>query len=239
MPQDPVSDQRSDPLGTAIDDTEARISALEKTGQWWPGMIAWTAASAAPAGWLIADGSDFDGDRYAALAAALGSTTLPDLRNAFPIGAGDTYALLSAGGAATHTLTGAESGVPAHTHPGGTTGAGSSHTHGAGVTGGPSVASTGAGTSHSHGADVGTAYIYGGAVTFTLQSGAGFNVATSSTTGDEAAHTHSLQSHTHTIGSEAAHTHSTPTVAASTAANAASAHSVLNPYVALTPLIHI
>lgn len=201
MPQDPVSDQRSDPLGTAIDDTEARLSALEKTGQFWPGMVSWTAADSAPAGWLIADGSDFDGDRYAALAAALGSTTLPDLRNKFPVGAGDTYALLTTGGAATHTLTGAESGVPAHTHPGGTTGAGSAHSHGSpgnqfALSDNASQVSVGSGLARVTGVTANTA-------------------------------------------TEAAHTHSTPTVAVNTAANAASPHSVLNPYVALTPLIHI
>ncbi len=211
MPQDPVSDQRSDPLGTAVDDLDSRLAALEKTGQWWPGMIGWTAASTAPQGWLVADGSDFDVDRYAALSAALGgASTLPDLRDRFPIGAGNTYALLAVGGASSVTLTGAQSGQPAIA---------------AGTTGSTTPGSTGAGTAHSHAAPAtSTGFITqtGGVVTFTGGGAGGVFGATAT----EAAHTHA----------SAAHTHTTPAIAA---ANAAQSHSVLNPYVGLTPLIHI
>jgi microcystin-dependent protein len=218
LPQDPVSDQRSDPLGTAVDDLDARLAALEKTGQWWPGMISWTAAATAPQGWLVADGSTFDGDRYAALAAVLGGTTLPDLRNRFPIGAGDTFAVLATGGVSDVTLTGAQSGIAAH-----------AHTMPA-ATGGPSTANTGNDSAdHTHSAN----YATGAGGTGTGQLIPPHNNTSSggvwTSTGRSTVHTHSMQSHTHTL----------PDTDAIAAANAASSHSVLNPYVGLTPLIHI
>jgi microcystin-dependent protein len=235
LPQDPVSDQRSDPLGTAVDDLGARLAALEETGQWWPGQISWTAAATAPQGWLVADGSDFDGDRYAALAAVLGGTTLPDLRNRFPIGAGDTYALLATGGASDVTLTGAQSGQPAIA-------AGTSGSTTPGVTGGPSTANTGAEAAHTHNIppltgeynDASTGA--GAAIPIPASFGTGahnYTLNTNTTSGAGSSHSHTLSAHTHT---SAAHTHTTPAIAA---ANAASPHSVLNPYVGLTPLIHI
>ena len=57
-----------------------------------------------PAGWLVLDGSTFDGSTYPALAALLGGTTLPNMTDRFPIGAG-TKALGTSGGAATRALT--------------------------------------------------------------------------------------------------------------------------------------
>src|SRR5262245_45891851 len=40
----------------------------------------------APSGWLICDGSSFSSSNYPALATLLGGTTLPDLRQRFPMG---------------------------------------------------------------------------------------------------------------------------------------------------------
>lgn len=231
MPQEAVSDQRSDPLGTAVDDVDARISALEKTGQWWPGMIGWTAAATAPQGWLVADGSTFDGDRYAALAAVLGSTTLPNLVDRFPVGAGNLYALLATGGAASVTLSAAESGMPTHT------------------TAGPSTANTGAGTAHTHTNTVGTEsathahapsnggqFVVAGTGSTASIAVGGASYAVGNTTATENA-THN---HTVTINTEAAHTHSLSShTHAVTGVAASSAHTNLPPFVALTPLIHI
>lgn len=223
MPGDNLAGGQSD-LSIALAALEAKVNALEKTGQWWPGMIAWTADSVAPSGFLIADGSAFDTDRYAALAVICPTGFLPDLRDKFAIGAGATYTVLATGGAATVTLTAAQSGVPAHAHPAGTTGAGSAHSHTQG--------STGAGSPHSHAPGAGTNYV-------TLVAGgaslpAGTTVGTPATTAAESAHTHTNPA----TATEAAHTHSF-TTPNSVAANAAASHSVLNPYVALTPLIHV
>lgn len=57
-----------------------------------------------PAGWLVLDGTTFDGDVYPELAAHLGTTLLPDMTDVMPIGAG-TKALGTSGGSPTVTLT--------------------------------------------------------------------------------------------------------------------------------------
>lgn len=54
-----------------------------------------------PAGWLALDGSTFSDVEYPDLADLLGTTTLPDFTDRFPIGAGPK-AQGSSGGAATH-----------------------------------------------------------------------------------------------------------------------------------------
>ena len=47
------------------------------------GVVTAYAFATAPAGWLLCDGSSFDGAAYPALAAGLGGATLPDLRGEF------------------------------------------------------------------------------------------------------------------------------------------------------------
>ena len=63
------------------------------------GIVMW-AAAAAPAGgmWGICNGATFSGTTYPALAAVLGGTTLPDLRDRLPRGASTTAAVKSTGG---------------------------------------------------------------------------------------------------------------------------------------------
>ena len=62
-------------------------------------IILWSGAvNAIPTGYVICDGNN----------------STPDLRNAFILAAGDTYAVGATGGAATHTLSLAE--IPAHNH---------------------------------------------------------------------------------------------------------------------------
>ena len=97
-----------------------------------PGLVFAFAGSVAPTGTLLCDGSAVSRTTYAALFAAIGTTwgvgdgsttfNLPDLRGRAPIGAGQGSGLTNrtlggTGGAETHTLTAAESGAPAHSHP--------------------------------------------------------------------------------------------------------------------------
>lgn len=102
-----------------------------------PGVLLAYVAAAAPAGWLLCDGSAQSRSTFAALFAVIGtaygagdgSTTfnLPDLRGRVPIGSGTAagangataHALGSMGGEETHLLSTPE--MPAHTHTGTTT----------------------------------------------------------------------------------------------------------------------
>lgn len=128
------------------------------------GMLAPFAGASAPDGWLLCAGQAVSRSTYAALFAVVsttygsgdGSTTfnLPDLRGRTAVGKDDMggsaanrvtsggsgingLSLGGIGGSETHTLTSAQSGVPAHQHANtatftGTasnTGAGSPHTH--------------------------------------------------------------------------------------------------------------
>jgi len=89
------------------------------------GAIQCIAMSTSPNGWLACDGSAVSRTDYIDLYSAIGvtfgegdgSTTfnLPNLKDKFPLGKGDTYSTLAAtGGEDTHALTIAE--MPAHTH---------------------------------------------------------------------------------------------------------------------------
>lgn len=75
-----------------------------------------------PAGSILCDGQEYEDTDYPALWAVISDTwktdashfVVPDLRNRFPVGAGDTYDESDTGGEATHTITLAE--MPAHGH---------------------------------------------------------------------------------------------------------------------------
>ena len=68
-------------------------------------LTMWT-TNTAPSGWLICDGTSVLASTYAALFAVIGYTfggsggsfTLPDYRNRFPVGAGDSYVIGGTGG---------------------------------------------------------------------------------------------------------------------------------------------
>lgn len=82
------------------------------------------AGSTIPTGWLLCDGSAVSRTTYSELFTVIGTTygtgdgsttfNLPDLRDRFMVGAGDTYNLNSKGGASTVTLD--TTMIPAHTH---------------------------------------------------------------------------------------------------------------------------
>ena len=94
------------------------------------GVVSMWAAAAAPTGWLLCDGTSYSTlTTYAALYAVIGTTygtsgantfKVPDLRANVPVGYkaadGNFGTLGGVGGEATHTLSAAESGLPAHTH---------------------------------------------------------------------------------------------------------------------------
>lgn len=92
------------------------------------GTIVMYGGTSAPAGWHLCDGTAHGS---AALQAVLGSANAPDLRDRFIVGAGASYARGATGGAASVTLTAAQSGIPAHSHSA-SAGSEASHTHGAG-----------------------------------------------------------------------------------------------------------
>lgn len=66
-----------------------------------------------PAGWLVLDGSAFDGSQYPELAALLGGTTLPNATDRFPIGAG-TKGLGTTGGSPSVVI--GANNLPPHSH---------------------------------------------------------------------------------------------------------------------------
>jgi microcystin-dependent protein len=101
-----------------------------------PGVIMQYAASSAPNGWLLCDGSNVSRTTYYFLFSIIstaygngdGSTTfnLPNFQDRVGVGASETKSLGSTGGSETHTLTVDQ--MPSHTHDG-TTDSSGVHTH--------------------------------------------------------------------------------------------------------------
>lgn len=212
------------------------------------GAIIAFGGTSAPAGWHICDGSAHGSS---ALQSVLGSANAPDLRGRFILGVSGTYARNSTGGAETHTLSAAESGVPAHTHPGSSVAETQEHHH-TGTTGNQSA-------NHYHNFSADT--LYDGVHNHSIQiyssgrASGSWNVDMVATSGGALAgatsysdsHRHAVQgstgtqegSHTHTIttgGRSATHTHAI-TVSNNTASAASSAHNNMPPYYALLYII--
>lgn len=120
----------------AVDADSITGTAAEATAG--PGTVTMFAGAAAPAGWLLCDGSAVSRSTFAALftvvgtkfGAGDGSTTfnLPNLAGRFPVGPGGTVGatLGASGGAATHTHDSGTYAAASHTH------ASAAHTHGLG-----------------------------------------------------------------------------------------------------------
>lgn len=83
-------------------------------------VVAWAGVGTnPPSGWLFCDGTSFSGGTYPELAAALGGTTLPDLRGRVVVGVDATSLRVASAGAGSVGAAGgidANTAVPAHTH---------------------------------------------------------------------------------------------------------------------------
>jgi phage tail collar len=82
-----------------------------------PGVIAAFAGSAAPTGWLLCDGKEYDRRTYPELARVFGNGfrfRVPDLRGRFVLGASSAHPAGEQGGEEKHTMTTAE--MPRHQH---------------------------------------------------------------------------------------------------------------------------
>lgn len=77
------------------------------------GTVVAFAGTAAPDGWHLCDGTAHGS---AKLETILGSSTTPNLQDRFVVGVGPSYAAKATGGAATVTLSPAQSGNSGHTH---------------------------------------------------------------------------------------------------------------------------
>lgn len=111
--------------GTNIDVTNYATISVEVDSM--PiGSISMFAGTTAPTGYLLCQGQAVSRTTYANLFTVIGTTygsgngsstfNLPDLQGKFALGKSSSYALASTGGAATVTLTAAQSGIPAHAH---------------------------------------------------------------------------------------------------------------------------
>lgn len=204
-----------------------------------PGTLKDTFNAVAPNGWLVAAGQAVSRTAFAALFEHFGTTfgagdgastfNLPDLRgrvmvaldnqggtDAGKLAAGNT--LGGSGGEETHTLTAAESGMPAHT-PSASLGVQSAdHVH-SGNTGGQSA-------SHTH--VLPTGLIQNAPGLFVQNSASGYNYTPINGGTDFASndHTHAFTSG----GVSANHTHAL-TINGVAAQNAASSHNVMQPYI--------
>ena len=87
------------------------------------GTIAMWSTKTAPSGWLLCNGQAVSRSTYSKLYGVIGTTfgyssssdfKVPDFRDRFPLGAGNSYALNAHGGEKAHTLTTSE--IPSHSH---------------------------------------------------------------------------------------------------------------------------
>lgn len=215
------------------------------------GSIIMYGGTTAPTGWHLCNGTAHGST---ALQTALGgSTTTPDLRDKFVVGVGSTYSRGDTGGAASVTLTAAQSGLPAHTHAATTSPESTDHSH-SGTTGSQNANHSHTGTTSSSGAHTHpspSGYDYaltpqGGDPSASKGSG-GYNYVSgrSESVSSAGTHNHTVTTggvsanHQHaftTGGRSASHTHAV-SVSNNSAADAGSSHENRPPFYALVFII--
>jgi microcystin-dependent protein len=189
------------------------------------GSIMAYVGTTAPTGWHFCDGTAHGS---AALEAMIGTLT-PDLRDRFVVGVSASKATLSTGGAATVTLTAAESGLPSHTHT-----ATDAHIHSFNPS---STASASALSTHTHPI---TGYAFGLVLdAFPKGADGGDNNYHRVTSHSDASNS-TTSAHTHAVNIPSATSVATSpavTIDAAGAANATAAHENLPPFYALAYVI--
>lgn len=194
-------------------------------------------ASATPpnAKWLLANGQAIDSGTYPDLYAIVGAN-VPDLRDRFIVAAGSTYAQGATGGAATVTLTAAESGLVGHGHTGSSGLTTATHTH---TIDPPSTLTSSTDPAITMNMTTGKEQGYevdGSGVTY-ITDGTDLGSGGTALAADQATHTHTVNIASFTSGSGGvSHSH-TITVDTVASASAASAHENRPPYYALTYMI--
>lgn len=204
------------------------------------GMMTMTAASTAPSGWMLCNGSAISRTTYADLFTAIGTTygvgdgsttfNIPDLRSRVPVGAHSGHTefdtLGETGGVKEVTLTAAQSGLPAHNHSASAGNDNVDHSH-SGSTGTVS-------SDHAHGFSFTetTDSTGDGAARYDSSGAAAQGTQNYGTGGINANHTHAFG----TGGRSAFHQHAI-TVDSIAAANASQAHTNLQPYIVVNYII--
>jgi microcystin-dependent protein len=220
------------------------------------GSIVQYGGSVAPTGWHLCDGTALSQTTYAALFAVIGSTyntsggqaapsagtfRVPILSGRVPVGkavAGTFSTLGGSGGAETHTLTAAQSGLRQHQHN-------------------VSILSQNDNADHQHSINLNTGFESAqhshsvtlvntpstNLTTVVPSAGSGIiaqgaNNATGTTDSDNADHFHNLQGNTGVESASHAHTVS-GTTADVAAANASEAHNILQPYIVVNYIIKL
>ena len=223
----------------ALQNLQSLATTMSASGFYVPvGSLMPFAASTAPDGWYLCNGATWASLSLSAgsplydLLQPLGYAGVPDLRGRTIIGVGVgadaspvTGVIGVPQGAATVTLTSAQSGLPAHAHsvtnfP--TVDGAGNHSHG-GATVGAGV--TGNFTAGQDPADIGSSS--NGVIAIGNYQNTSYNKAVSNA------------NHAHTINADGAHNHTIPdhNTNNNTAANAASAHTNIQPSLALNYII--
>jgi len=229
-----------DVLATQYNNLRADVAEVLKSSVPIGTVVMWSGNSSnVPTGWLLCDGTAISRTTYSDLYAIQGnvfgsgdgSTTfnLPNMKDRFVVGAGNTYSSNSTGGSNSHTLTTAE--IPSHNHTQ------NSHSH---------TGSSGTGGSHSHTGTTSTTGAHTHNVYYSYSGGAGsyrrLGHATSNSGSDNSALSNGNHSHTFTTASGGDHSHTVAvgsTIATNQATGGGGAHENRPPYIGILFIIRV
>lgn len=229
-----------DVLATQYNNLRADVAEVLESSVPIGTVVMWSGNSSnVPTGWLLCDGTAISRTTYSDLytiqgnvfGAGDGSTTfnLPNMKDKFVVGAGNTYSSNSTGGSNSHTLTTAE--IPSHNHTQ------NSHNH---------TGSSGTSGSHSHIGTTSTGGAHTHNVYYSYSGGTGsyrrLGHATSNSGSDNSALSSGNHNHTFTTASGGDHSH-TVTVGSTMATNQATggggAHENRPPYIGILFIIRV